>query len=377
MMDAKELLNSLTIDEIKTILIELGAQHIEDLSESKGHLITNTICHNISDGKMKLYYYTESNGKFEGRKFHCFTACGDNFNVYELVKRNHELKGIEMRFPDVIGWICSKTGRKNYGYSKPEGFSHEEEKINDELEYLKKFDKKKIEPPKLVEHDECILGRFTNHHHQSWLEDGVSHETMNRYEVMYDYYRHRIILPHRHWETGGLIGIKCRSLEQNEIDKGFKYIPLKTEDTLYSYPSYFNLYGYWQNREYIKKIKKIILFEAEKSVHQVESMYGENNFSSSLMGSNISQAQVDMLINDGIEEVIIALDREYIDIDSPQGKSYQQKIIRMGLMMAQYMRVAVLVDTENRLKLKDSPSDQGQEVLEQLLKEKQYIQLME
>lgn len=369
MLDRDELKDSITVDEMKTLLIELGVQHIEDLSH-KGHLITNTVCHNISDGSLKLYYYIEK------KVFHCYTACGENFNIFDLVIKNHSLKGIELSFPDSIQWVAKKLGRKNTYGIKPEGF-HTPVKENKELSWMNRFSKKKTTVPELQIYDDTILQMFSNYHHPLFLEDNISHEAMDKFEIKYYSYRHKIIIPHRKWDTGEIIGIKTRSLDEKDIEQGFKYVPLKLGDIQYSYPTYHNLYGLYQNQDIIKKLRKCIIFESEKSVLQCESYYQNHNFSIALSGSNISQHQVDMLLKLGVEEIILALDKEYESAVGDDSLKYQAKLLRLGRMFSKYCRVNVIFDTQNLLNLKDSPSDKGKEVLEELMKQKQPILLID
>lgn len=368
MLKAQDLNEMLTLEDVKTILIELGAQHILDHSsmpQKKEDLITNTICHHLSDGSMKLYYYHES------RKFHCYTDCGNNFNIFDLVMNNFLLKGITLKFNEVMSWICLKLGIKQSYYQKPDGFEHV--KGNDELDYYDKF-KKKPEPKfELVEHSERIFYMFSQYHHPAFLEDRISHEAMTKFNIMYDYARHRIIIPHHKHDTGALIGIKTRSLNEWEIEAGFKYIPLKNDDILYSYPTLANLYGYYENKETIKRLKKIILFEAEKSVLQCESYYPNNNFAVALCGSNLSMQQVQLILDLEVEEVFLALDKENTDTLDEKNILYQQKLLRMGRLLAPYVRVFVIYDDDGIIELKDSPSDHGKEVLEELMNQKREI----
>jgi len=372
-LDAKELMESLTLEQVKVLLTELGAQHISDVSENKTRkedLITNTICHNISDGNMKLYYYHDS------RYFHCYTKCGENFNIFGLVIKNHALKGVTLKFPEAISWICLKLGIKQTMYEKPDGFGHVA-KGNSELEYYKKFDKKKMPEAELIVHDEKIFYMFSNHHHQSFLEDGINHEAMNKFEVMFDYVKHSVVVPHRKHDDGSLIGIKVRNLDQWKIDNGIKYVPLKVGESFYSYPTYANLYGYWQNKETIKRLKKIIIFESEKSVLQIEAMFPNNNWSVAICGSNLSQFQVELILNLGVEEVILALDKENSNTLDEKSILYQEKLLRMGRMLAPYVRTMVIYDDNGLLDLKDSPSDKGKDVLLQLLENKKEVFMKE
>lgn len=368
-MKAQDLNEIITLEDVKTILTELGAQHILDHSsnsQKREDLVTNTICHHVSDGSMKLYYYHES------RSFHCYTDCQKNFSIFDLVITSFSLRGVELRFPEAISWVCLKLGIKQTYYEKPDGFGHEE-KGNDELDYYAKFKKKKEPVIELAEHSEQIFYMFTNLQHQSFLDDNISSEAMKKYEIMFDYARHRIIVPHRKHDDGALIGIKTRSLNQWEIDSGFKYIPLKTEDVLYSYPTYANLYGYWQNKETIRRLKRAILFEAEKSVLQYETYFPDENVALALCGSNLSSFQVQLILNLGVEEVYLALDKENTDTIDEKNIIYQKKLLRMGRLLAPYVRVYVIYDDDGVLELKDSPSDKGKQVLEDLMNQKKEI----
>lgn len=365
-------MESITIEQMKVLLTELGAQHIQDYStigNRKEDLITNTICHNVSDGSMKLYYYHES------RYFHCYTKCGENFNIFGLVKKSHELKGVSLSFPEIISWICLKLNIRTTFYQKPDGF--ERNKGNPELEYLKKFIKIKAPETTLKKFDERIFYMFSRFHHDNLLSSGITPQALNKFEIMFDYHRHRIVFPHRKYDDGSLCGIKMRSLNEHEISSGFKYIPLKNNDILYSYPTFANLYGYWQNKEIIKKMKKCILFEAEKSVLQIESFYPNNNFSLALCGSNLSSFQVDLILDLGVESVYLALDKENSDTLDEKSIAYQEKLLRIGRMLANYVKVYVLYDDNGLLELKDSPSDKGKEVLETLMKQKKEIFIKE
>lgn len=368
-MKTQELNEIITLDNIKELLLALGAQHIIDHSNDnnkKEDLITNTICHNFSDGDYKLYYYHES------KQFHCYTGCSKNYSLYDLVIQAHKVKGVELKFREAISWICLQLGiRQNY-YEKPEGFGHDD-KGNAELDYYAKFNKRPEPVTELEEHSDQIFYQFSDYHHPSFLEDGINHEAMNKFEIMFDYYRHRIVVPHRKHDNGALIGIKTRALNQWEIDAGFKYVPLKENEVLYSYPTYANLYGYWQNKEAIRRLKKVILFEAEKSVLQCETIYGEDNFALALCGSNLSDFQVKLILDLGVEEVFLALDKENTDSLDEDSIEYQKKLLRMGRMLAPYVRVFVIYDDNGLLQLKDSPSDHGQEILETLMKQKKEI----
>lgn len=56
-MDYEKIVETLDVNKIKKLLISLG---VEDIKETPQCLITNTICHNIDGGSMKLYYYKDN-----------------------------------------------------------------------------------------------------------------------------------------------------------------------------------------------------------------------------------------------------------------------------------------------------------------------------
>ena len=204
MYDKDKLKEELTLDEIKALLVELGAQHIESYVD-KGHIITNTICHNISDGKMKLYYYIEE------KVFHCYTSCGENFDIFELVIKNQRLKGINFSFVDSINWILNTLG-KSTRMAKPQGFGHSVKSKREEILWLDSLIVKKPVYVEMKEHSDFVLELFSKKPHPLFLKDNISKEAMEKFEVCYYESKNRIIIPHRHYKTGKIIGLKSRSL---------------------------------------------------------------------------------------------------------------------------------------------------------------------
>lgn len=77
----KDVISSLTIDDVERFLESLGVKTIE--RKGKNILICPTICHNPIDdpGSMKLYWYQDN------KVFHCYTECGDSMSIFELYKR--------------------------------------------------------------------------------------------------------------------------------------------------------------------------------------------------------------------------------------------------------------------------------------------------
>ncbi|MFJ7982340.1 hypothetical protein ACIQ1D_18940 [Lysinibacillus xylanilyticus] len=369
MYDKDKLKEELTLDEIKTLLVELGVQHIET-HESKGHIITNTICHNVSDGKMKLYYYIDE------QIFHCYTSCNENFDIFDLVIKNHMLKGKKLGFPEAIHWVLTTLGRPSY-MVKPKGFGHSHIGRREELDWLDSLKVKKSVILDMKVHSEKTLELFSDKPHPLFLEDNITEDTMRKFEVMYYEKTNRIVIPHRHYQTGKLIGVKSRSLDFQDIDNGYKYIPLRVQDVTYSYPTFQNLYGLYQNKDIIKRLKRVVIFESEKSVMQFESYFPNYNFSVALCGSNVSKQQVQMLVELGVQEVVLALDKEFTILNTPEANLYREKLERLCSMFSSYCKVSMIWDRFKLLELKDSPSDKGKEVFVELFKNRRTIHTKE
>lgn len=315
---------------------------------------------------MKLYYYEE------GKSFHCYTTCGCSYDVFGLCQKVFSNRNQELSFTASVDYVARATG-KQFGF----GFGLElekEDKLSEELQWMQRMSKKKrVELPELKTYSEKILDVFSNVHHPEFLKDNISNAAMTKFKIMYYNKDNRIVIPHYHPLTGDLIGIRGRALNQWEIDSGYKYLPLSIQGKMYNFPSYGQLYGMYQNQNVIKKLKKVVLFESEKSVLQCESYYPDNNFSVAMMGRNISSMQVEMLLNLGIEEIIIATDRMYKEHGSDEEKRDIEYLVKLGRRFSPYVRTYVLFDELNETKYKSSPSDFGLSTLNSLLKNKREI----
>ena len=96
-----------------------------------------------------------------------------------------------------------------------------------------------------------------------WLREGITIDTMKRYRIKYYGTEHKIVIPHYDYKNN-LIGIRGRTLVREEAELFGKYMPLKIKGIMYNHPLSYNLYGLNMNLEYIRKAKKIFLFEGKR-----------------------------------------------------------------------------------------------------------------
>lgn len=348
-MKAQTLIDLLTEEQITRLMLHLGSEEPKLVSNA---LAFSTICHNHTGGSHKLYYYPHS------RTFRCYTDCSETFDIIGLVKKIHECDHKE-----AIKYICSFLNiQDDFSYIRKEGFGEESE--FSDLSYLCKYDdssKKEEDTQELIRYNENVLRIYNkNLFYKGWIDEGIAIEAMQKFEISYDMLHNRIIIPHRYVDCK-LIGIKTRYINNDDV----KYVPLFHNWITYRYPTGLNLYGLYRNWRTIKKKKKVVIFEAEKSVLKAESYYPDNNFTVAICGSNLTKEHINLLLMLDIEEVIIAVDKEFKTPE--EALIYEEKIRKVFVnKLLAYFNVSILWDTANKLGYKDSPIDCSKETFEEL-----------
>ena len=364
----KAITEALSKEDVIKIATELGSDGYKE--GSSGELIFRSICH--GSDSWKLYYYHEAKDNYPAKIFHCYSRCGDSFSIFELVIRARRQQGIILSFSQAVKYVASITNKMFYSNTDNE---EDTSYIINDWEWINKFKniKRQHSIPQLSEINEHILEIFCPYPHELWLNEGISRETMQKYQISYWEKENKIIIPHRDID-GRLIGIRGRALNKEEVDAGYKYMPINIEGKELKHTLGNNLYGLCQNEEAIRRLGKLVIFESEKSVMLCDTYYHQNNFSVAVCGSNITDTQCRLIRNLGVNEVMIAFDKEFTDPDSKAAEAYGNKIINKAKRLTPYFTVYVIWDNLGLLEMKDSPADKGKEVLEKLMKNKIEIQ---
>ena len=353
-LDLKKFQDNLTDDQVIKIVSALGANEWDDSKDK--YIIFPTICHNEkgTEASMKLYYYKEN------KRFHCYTECGDTFNIFELVKRVFTInnyKEEKFNFNDILNFCLSACG-----ISDTSELQVETHKYTSQLDKYKRKDR----VIQLPEYDNNLMNLFSKQYPREWLDENIGKAAMDKFNIRYSISQNKIVIPHYNID-GKLIGIRGRALNQDEIDTYGKYMPIKIEEKFYAHPLSQALYGLNFNKENMKQSKTVILFEAEKSVLLYETYY-EKNISAAVCGSNFNKVQLELLIkNVQPTEIIICFDKEYELAGAPDGEKYFQKLWELCNKYSHYCHLSFVFDREKLLNLKDSPIDKGKEKFERLL----------
>ena len=344
-------------DVIKWLVTEAGAEVHRETSE---HIWLTTVCHGGDSDK--LCYFRET------KTFYCYTHCG-YISLFSMVMNVRECD-----FPQSVMFLASLAhidlnNALDFAASVPT------ETYMSDLERCKRARQQSTKDDDTITLnvvDPTVLSCFAhNTFYTGWSSEGIGVQAMHDFGIAWDESRGAIIIPHKD-AKGNLVGIRRRI--PSDAFEGGKYVPLSVGDHLYAHPLGMTLYGLYEHTEAIRKHKSVIIFEGEKSVLKHHTMFGENSNAVAVCGFNITPVQRDMILQCGVDEVILAFDKEVLmygdSIRSPAYTRYCERVNSMGRMFAPYCRTYALVDMEDRLELKDSPIDKGKEVFTYLLKTK-------
>ncbi len=368
-LDKDAILDSLSKEDIIKIVISLGSA--EPKIDSNNDLIFQTVCHGGSS--YKLYYYHEPRDEeHKGRNFHCYSGCHENFGIIELVIRAKRVQGTTFTWYKALRYIAQVTGKLIT--SSAEEIEQKSQRIDDFtwINRLKSVKKKQKAVPTLSEINENVLEIFAYYPWQPWFEDYISAEAMSRFEIGYYGYQHSITIPHRDI-NGRLIGIRQRLLDEWDIENIGKYTPVQIEGKFLAHSLGNNLYGGHVVKDKVQRCKKIMLVESEKGALQSYSYFGDDSFTVSVCGSNLTRNQIKLILGLGVEEVMIAFDRMYNDPQSFEAELYLRKLIKKVAPLVPFVKVYLILDNKDRISYKQSPTDYGKEVLVDLMKEKTLV----
>lgn len=346
-MDYKQIIDNLDINSIVELMKKLGADRYE---EKEKFFIFPTICHNINsaEASMKLYLYKDT------KLFVCYTEDG-NMSIFKFLKTYYETRQIEYDwFEDIYNVVL------NCGNFRPkEGF--------DTIQYQSLKDRYRIKKKQveLEKYPSGILDMFMKNYPVEWLNDGISRRAMDKYNIKYSVSQNKIIIPH-YDINNNLIGIRGRALNEWEIENIGKYMPIQIEKKWYTHPLSLNLYGLNHTKENIKKYGICYIGEAEKFCLQSES-FSFPNCSCAVCGSQFNKYQLDILMkNCQPKEIVICFDKEEKDKED----KYFFKLYNLCKKYINYCKMSFIYDTENLLKLKESPTDCGENIFKKLLEKR-------
>ena len=279
--------------------------------------------------------------------------------MVELVIRAFRQQGKQITWYKALSFIATVTGHAEAFETDP-GFK-KIERIDDFswIDNIKNVvNKRKKGVPHLKVIPETYLECFTYIPHELWLNDGVSREAMDRYEIGYFPLSNQITIPHRDLQ-GSLIGIRGRFLSPEDVESIGKYVPIKLNGYILSHSLGSVLYGAWVTKDKIKECKKALVVEGEKSCLKAYSMFHDDSYVVATCGSSISLTHQKILLNElGIEEIIYMPDKDYKgDHDSFAADSWFKKQKKKLAPFVPYVKTYLMADTDDTWDFKSNALD--------------------
>lgn len=109
----------------------------------------------------------------------------------------------------------------------------------------------------------------------------------------------------------------------------------------------------------------------EKSVLKAQTYFGFNNdIYVACCGSNVSAYQVQLLIDAGAQEIIIAFDRQFKHYGDNEYFHLIEHLKKITLKYKNYVNISCIIDKKKMTDYKDSPIDKGKEIFLKLFKER-------
>lgn len=311
------------------------------------YIVCRTICH--GGESHKLYYY------YNSELFQCYTQCG-SFDIFELVQK---IRNIDLNA--AIYFVVNFLNLQTKLEESEEDYSSEDYKVLARYTRLTELTEDNRNKLVLPEYDLNILNHYPQPKLTPWERDHISKEVCDYLDVHYDPVGGNILIPHRDVD-GRCVGIRQRTLIQ-EQEKYGKYKPWKNHGVLYNHPLAFNLYGLDAAKENIEKMKIAVVVESEKAVMQYISYFGlKNNICVAVCGSSLSKYQFDLLMDCGIKELVIAFDKDFETLGSPEHFELEKKLKKIYIKYGSLVTISFLFDSQcNQLGYKASPLDEGQD----------------
>lgn len=350
----KNLVTAFSLEDVERFLRSLGVQ---DIDVQDDYLVCPTICHNPIDeaDNMKLYYYDKT------KNFHCYTQCSENFSVISLYQRYMELNHQKVSYDEAIYYLRKfltlQLEDEGEVVISPRAIEVNQEPLV--------FEKASV--VSLPEYNKNVLDYFLPMSHPSWLDEGITSLVQEQFNIRFSYEQNKIIIPHYDIK-GRLVGVRARAFEEEDLKYG-KYRPVQIGSEMYNHQLGFNLYGIWEHKEAIQRSKRVVIYEGEKSVLKDSSYYGPYSVAVATCGSQLNRFQINLLVQElGVNEIILAYDKEYKNCFDIKGREYRKKLIGKCEKYRGLATFYYLFDEHNLLDMKDAPCDKGRETLEKLMK---------
>lgn len=360
--DKKAIREELSIDNYFQLVTEWGGNP----EFTPFGFISDTICHNPpGEGSRKLYFYENSD------LFKCYTDCDCAFDIFELTIKVAQIQSNrKIDLNDAVRYLAAK-------FNIVIALDDTEDIGLADWQYLIAYDKINDIPivnqvPQLKEYDKRILEplAINPNYLTPWINEHIKPEILAHAQIGYNFSTDQISIPHFD-KDGRFIGLRGRTMVKENAERFGKYRPMIINKQQYNHSLGLNLYNLNNSKDNIKRMGKAIVFESEKSTLQFQSYFGlENDISVACCGSSVSSYQIQLLIEAGAREIIIAFDRQFQELGDNEFKRLKAKLLGLHKKYKNEVLISFIFDKHLITSYKASPTDEGPEKFMQLFKER-------
>lgn len=346
MLDIAAIKAQITDDDIISLMDNMG---IPLVSANSQYQLYPSACHH-SDWerhKNKLYYYVQS------QRWHCY-SCGGDWDTIGLVQ--HLCK---CTFNQAVDYICSTLG-----------ISATELDIRQDVDNWQRDLRRWLpnadidEPAELTVYDPAILSAFDHLYPTEWLEYGITRDSMDKFGI--GWYARQACISIPVVQNGQLVGVRGRYTRRQDVDKG-KYRPIAMLDgTVLKFSTNQCLYGIDQNKSAIEKCRQVLLFESEKSILKADSWHIHNALA--IFGSNISKRHIEMLLELGVNDVVLCMDSDYRKVGDDDFQFFVAKMRKLAGKLTPYFSTSIVYNNQGydayKCNIMDLPYDKAMTLYE-------------
>ena len=359
-IDVKKLKRALTLAHYDMIIQRLGIP-IFSKSNSEWRLWTGDKNVNPLEGSPKLIFYPDSH------IFMGYTA-GRSYDIISLVQTRLALLKQPCSFLDACQFIIDTTN------INPDSISHikKEGHVYD-WSNLERFIKVRKYGNQLSEYNRNIIDTLPPLYPQAWIDEGISEETMEKYQIRYYERCNQTVIPCFDDEAR-LVGVRVRNWDKDRVEQA-KYMPLVTLDgQCYKFNTNQVFYGINYNKPEIERTGKVIIVESEKAVMKLDTYMGRHNIALGMYGSNLGIQRRNQLLKMGVNTVSYVVDNDFIGQDDEFFEQWREKIRHFIKLWDGFCRVEIVWDNLGLLGPKENATDRTKEVWEQLWENREIIE---
>ena len=324
MLDISAIKAQITDDDIIALMDSMG---IPLVSSNSQYMVFPSCCHHADweHHRPKLWFYSDS------QRFHCW-VCQYDADIFGIVQK---VQGCT--FPQAVSYVCTTLGIAATELDIRQDVDNWQRDLR---RWLPNADYD--EPAELTAYDPAIISVFDHLYPTDWLEYGITRDSMDKFGI--GWYARQACISIPVMQNGQLVGVRGRYTRRQDVDKG-KYRPIAMLDgTVLKFSTNQCLYGLDQNKSAIEKCRQVLLFESEKSVLKADSWHIHNALA--VFGSNISKRHIEMLLELGVNDVVICFDSDYRQVGDDDFKFFVHKMKKLASKLRPYFSTSIVYNNQ-------------------------------